>query len=127
MRRCRAYHDAVVRRLEEPESEPAEDEAPDDIYFVGLGRKPGEQKEPAGHDGESDASQQSCMYAFDEYACERRYDHDAGRPGRHDETCGDGTVSERMLEIERQGHHGRHLGNERTDGGEYRNRKYRYL
>lgn len=79
VRRCRAYHDAVVRRLEEPESEPAEDEAPDDIYFVGLGRKPGEQKEPAGHDGESDASQQSCMYAFDEYACERCYDHDDGR------------------------------------------------
>ena len=83
--RCGGDQDAVVGRLEQAESEAAEQESPDDVGDVGLLGQKSQQNHARRHDKQSYAAHGSCVDPFDQQAGDRSHDHNDSGPGSEDQ------------------------------------------
>lgn len=123
--RCGGDQDAVVGRLEQAESEAAEQESPDDVGDVGLLGQKSQQNHARRHDKQSYAAHGSCVDPFDQQAGDRSHDHNDSGPGSEDQARMYFCISECLLQVEGKRDHSEHLGDERADRGDDRNREDR--
>ena len=119
--RCGGDQDAVVGRLEQAESEAAEQESPDDVGDVGLLGQKSQQNHARRHDKQSYAAHGSCVDPFDQQAGDRSHDHNDSGPGSEDQARMYFCISECLLQVEGKRDHSEHLGDERADRGDDRN------
>ena len=119
--RCGGDQNAVVGRLEQAESEAAEQESPDNVGDVGLLGQKSQQNHARRHDKQSYAAHGSCMDPFDQQAGDRSHDHNDSGPGSEDQARMYFCISECLLQVEGKRDHSEHLGDERADRGDDRN------